>query len=56
MEPPLEPPVDEPLIIDPTDDDDDLIESLIETNAKFRALLAKSKASPTIPFDPKIGD
>ena len=37
-------------------DDDDLVDRLIETNPKFRAMLAKAKASPTKPFDPSIGD
>lgn len=34
------------------DDDDDLIDRLIEGNAAFRQLLAKSQASPLLPFPP----
>jgi hypothetical protein len=34
------------------DEDDDLVDRLIETNPKFRELLAKAKASPTVPFVP----
>ena len=40
--------------LDPTEDDD-LIDKLIATNPKFRALLAKSKASPRKPFIPEFG-
>jgi hypothetical protein len=32
------------------DDDDSLIDALIESNAEFRALLAKSKAGPSMSF------
>jgi hypothetical protein len=56
MDLPCEPPIDDPLIVDPPDDDDDLIDRLIETNPEFRAMLAKAKASPSKPFDPAIGD
>ena len=31
-------------------DDDDLVDRLIESNPSFRALIAKSKASPRRPF------
>lgn len=37
--------------LDPTGDDE-LINELIESNPSFRALLAKSKASPRKPFAP----
>ncbi len=36
--------------LDPTDDDDDLVSELLESNAAFQALGAKSKASPRKPF------
>ena len=36
-------------------DDDDLVSELLESNAAFRALLAKSKASPRKPFAPSSG-
>ena len=36
------------------DEDDDLIDRLIETNPKFRAMLARSKASPREPFVPEF--
>jgi hypothetical protein len=52
MEPPVEPPSDEPFVIEPSDDDDDLIDRLIETNAEFGELLARAKARPTKPFVP----
>jgi hypothetical protein len=32
------------------DEDDDLVDRLLESNAAFRALVAKSKASPRRPF------
>jgi hypothetical protein len=32
------------------DDDDDLVDRLLESNPSFRALVAKSKASPRQPF------
>jgi len=32
------------------DDDDDLVDRLLESNAAFRALVEKSKASPRKPF------
>ena len=35
--------------LDP-DEDDSLIEELLATDPKFRALVAKSKAGPRIPF------
>ena len=35
--------------LDPTDDDD-LVNDLLESNPSFRALAAKSKASPRKPF------
>jgi hypothetical protein len=53
MKPPIEPPVDESFIIDPSEEDD-LIDRLIETNPKFREMLAKSKASPREPFVPEF--
>jgi hypothetical protein len=56
MEPPSDLPIDEPLIVEPSDDDDDLIDRLIETNSQFRAMLAKSKASPTTPYIPEFRD
>ncbi len=31
-------------------DDDDLVNQLLESNAEFRALVARSKASPRRPF------
>jgi hypothetical protein len=34
------------------DEDDDLVNTLIETNPKFRAMLAKAKASPAKPLVP----
>ena len=36
------------------DEDDDLVDRLIETNPKFREMLAKSKASPREPFVPEF--
>ena len=39
--------------LDPRDDDD-LINELLESNPKFQALVAKSKASPRKPF--ALGD
>lgn len=38
--------------LDPTDEDDDLVSELLESNAAFQALVAKSKASPRKPFVP----
>jgi hypothetical protein len=38
--------------IQPLDNDDDLTNELIEHNPAFRALLAKSAASPRQPFQP----
>jgi len=38
------------------DEDDDLVNRLIETNPKFRELLAKAKAGPTVPFIPGSRD
>jgi hypothetical protein len=38
------------------DEDDDLVDRLIETNPKFREMLAKSKAGPTFPFVPGSAD
>jgi len=32
------------------DDDDDLVDRLVESNPRFRALVEKSKASPRKPF------
>jgi hypothetical protein len=54
----VELPDDRVLAIQPLDptEDDDLINELIESNPKFRALLAKSKASPREPFIPEFGD
>jgi hypothetical protein len=40
--------------LDPTGDDD-LINELIESDPSFRALLAKSKASPRKPFSSGLG-
>jgi hypothetical protein len=37
--------------LDPTEDDD-LTSELLESNAKFRALVAKAKASPRTPYVP----
>jgi hypothetical protein len=37
----------------PFDPDDDLVNDLIEHNAEFQALLAKSAASPRKPFPTK---
>lgn len=34
-------------------DDDNLIDRLLESNPSFRALVAKSKASPRRPFSPQ---
>lgn len=34
-------------------DDDDLIDRLLESNPSFRAMVAKSKASPRRPFLPQ---
>jgi hypothetical protein len=56
MEPPSEPPPDDPLVVEPIDEDDDLIDRLIETNAKFRALLIRARAGPTVPFNPTGSD
>ena len=39
--------------LDAGDEHDTLVSDLIETNADFRALLAKSAASPRKPFAPK---
>ena len=36
--------------LDSTDENDDLVNELIETNPAFQALIAKSKASPRKPF------
>jgi hypothetical protein len=33
-----------------SDDDDDLVDRLLESNSAFRALVEKSKASPRRPF------
>jgi len=41
--------------LDPTDEDDDLVSELLESNAAFQALVAKSKASPRKPFVPMSG-
>jgi hypothetical protein len=38
--------------IQPLESDDDLVNELIEHNPAFRALLAKSAASPRKPFQP----
>ena len=38
--------------IQPLETDDDLVNELIETNPAFRALLARSAASPRKPFQP----
>jgi hypothetical protein len=40
--------------LEPTEDDD-LTSELLESNPAFRALLAKSKASPREPFVPEFG-
>jgi hypothetical protein len=37
--------------IEPNDGDDSLVNDLIESSADFRALIAKSKASPRKEFD-----
>jgi hypothetical protein len=34
------------------DGDDDLVDRVLESNAEFRALVEKSKASPRKPFNP----
>jgi hypothetical protein len=39
--------------IQPLDEDDDLVNDLIANNPAFRALLAKSTASPRMPFQPR---
>ncbi len=36
--------------LDPTDEDDDLVSELLESNAAFQALVAKSQASRRKPF------
>ena len=36
--------------LDPTDEGDDLVSELLESNAAFQALVAKSKRSPRKPF------
>jgi hypothetical protein len=36
--------------LDPNDEGDDLVSELLESNAAFQALVAKSKASPRKPF------
>lgn len=41
--------------LDPTDEDDDLVSELLESNAAFQALVTKSKASPRKPFVPMSG-
>ena len=41
--------------LDPTEDDD-LTSELLESNPKFRELVARAKARPSKPFDPSIGD
>jgi hypothetical protein len=40
------------LSIQPLDEDDDLVNQLIEKNPAFRAMLARSAASPRKPFQP----
>jgi hypothetical protein len=40
--------------IHPVEDEDDLVNELIERDPAFRALLAKSAASPRKPFQPTI--
>ena len=40
--------------IQPVEQDDDLVNKLIETNPAFRAMLAKSMASPTKLFQPAV--
>jgi hypothetical protein len=37
-------------------EDDSLIDDLLQSNAAFRALVAKSKAGPRKPFAPAPGD
>lgn len=39
--------------LEPDAEDDDLVNELIETNPKFRALIEKSKASPRRPLFPR---
>ncbi len=39
-----------------TAEDDDLVSDLLESNAAFQALVAKSKASPRKPFAADHGD
>ena len=39
--------------IQPVDEDDDLVNDLIAHNEAFRAMLARSAASPRKPFRPK---
>jgi hypothetical protein len=41
--------------LDPTEDDDDLTSQLLESNPRFRALIAKSNASPREPLIPELG-
>jgi hypothetical protein len=41
------------LTISPYDEDDDLVDRLLETNAEFRELAAKSFASGRKPFIPR---
>jgi hypothetical protein len=36
--------------LDPTDEQDDLVSELLESNAAFRSLVARSAASPRKPF------
>ena len=36
-------------------EDDELVNDLLESNAEFQALVAKSKASPRKPFSPGSG-
>jgi hypothetical protein len=45
-------PDDRLVAIQPVGEDDDLVDDLIEHNPAFRALLAKSLASPRKPFQP----
>ena len=41
--------------LEPTDNDDSLIEDLLESNSSFQELIVKSKASPRRPF-PSVQD
>jgi hypothetical protein len=42
-------------LIQPAEPEDDLVDELIQQNAAFQALLARSAASPRKPFVPSAG-